>query len=111
MTRNVYDRVSELRDRLGLFPTTWEGVEQVLSALVRDIVLDAARYCDQRADAQGNLIAENEARKCAAAVRHCLLCRPGQNVCSGCGGHGCAACNGRGVVEVGRSNDGRGAMS
>lgn len=96
---NVFEEVTRLCDQ-------WErqsgplppDARHQLCQLVRRIVLKAARCCARRAEPEDkSMSTRNEARKCASAVRHYLLCKEGESVCLHCDGEGCPYCHMKGV--------------
>lgn len=89
---NAFDRADELVRNLGLPGFHREAIR----AFAKQVVLDAAKVCEQRASANPVKIqtALNEARKCAGQIRHNLLCRGTQSICLHCDGEGCEKCDG-----------------
>jgi hypothetical protein len=97
---NVFARVELLCDQ-------WEltacralppDARHLLRKLARRIALDAGRLCDLRAEPEAKSMAvRSEARKCAASVRHYLLCGDRETVCLHCDGEGCRKCNQSGI--------------
>lgn len=87
---NAFDRADEAVRLLRLPGFHREAIR----ALAKQVVLDAAAACEGRANAKGPMMigAISEARKCAAQIRHNLLCREGQSICLKCDGVGCSFC-------------------
>lgn len=69
-----------------------------LRHFARRIVLEAAKVCEARAKPEDkSMVTRSEANKCAAAVRHFLLCKEGESVCLHCDGKGCRMCKSTGI--------------
>jgi hypothetical protein len=99
---SVYARVRLLCDQWSrTAPPLPSDALHLLNNLVKTIVLAAAEECDDRAKREGMPISlANEARKCAAQIRHNLLCAPGESVCILCDGEGCERCERKGVRRL-----------
>jgi hypothetical protein len=94
---NVFDEPDALFAFLHDAGRTSEALAR-LREFARSVVLDAAAVCEARAaPAEKPTAARHEARKCADAVRHFLLCREGESVCLYCDGKACRKCKGTGV--------------
>jgi len=75
-----------------------DGVAIAVQPLLKELVLACASQCDKRAATHDRHIAvRNEAMKCAASIRHHLICREGESICLRCDGDGCDSCNGEGI--------------
>jgi hypothetical protein len=99
---SVYARVRLLCDQWSrTAPPLPSDAVHLLNNLVKVIVLAAAEECDARANRKGMPISlSNEAHKCAAQIRHNLLCAPGESVCITCDGEGCYRCRMTGVRRL-----------
>lgn len=96
-----------IEDRVDRLLSQWErnsppvppDARAILVTLLRHVVLDAAKACEMRGQPEEKpMHLRAEAVKCAAAVRHYLLCRDNEYVCIHCDGRRCEKCNQRGVV-------------
>ena len=72
----------------------------LLLKVAKEIVLDCARICDQRASVTDRSVSvRNEATKCGAQIRHVMLCHPNESICLYCDGDGCDRCGHKGTKE------------
>lgn len=73
-----------------------DGVINLIMPYLKNLVLQCADKCEARADGKHIAIAQ-ESRKCAAQIRHSMLCLEGESICLHCDGEGCKSCGRTGI--------------